>query len=65
MATMVSAVAESWLELRIVDELLAVTQRNVTLQEDALRLVQLRVRGGVAAGIDETRSASSFSLKRT
>jgi multidrug efflux system outer membrane protein len=64
MASVVAGVAETWFEIRVLDELVAVTERNITLQEDALRLVQLRVKGGVAAGIDEQQAVSQLASTR-
>jgi multidrug efflux system outer membrane protein len=64
MASVVAAVAESWFDMRILDDLIAVTERNIALQEDALRLVQLRVKGGVAAGIDEQQAVSQLASTR-
>jgi multidrug efflux system outer membrane protein len=64
MSSVVAGVAQTWFEIRAVDELLAVTERNIALQEDALRLVQLRVKGGVAAGIDEQQAVSQLASTR-
>ena len=64
MASVVAGVAQTWFEIRVLDELLAVTERNVALQEDALRLVQIRVKGGVAAGLDEQQAVSQLASTR-
>ena len=42
----------SGFDLRVLDELMAITERNIQLQQDALLLVQRRVQGGVASGLD-------------
>jgi multidrug efflux system outer membrane protein len=65
MSSVVSEIAQAWFELRVVDELLAITERNIKLQEDALLLVQRRVQGGVAAGIDEQQAVSQLASTRS
>jgi multidrug efflux system outer membrane protein len=57
-------VAATWFDLRMLDELVAVTERNIAQQEDALRLVQVRVKGGVAAGLDEQQAVSQLASTR-
>lgn len=64
MSSIVADIAQAWFELRVLDELLAITERNITLQEDALVLVQRRVQGGVAAGIDEQQAVSQLASTR-
>jgi multidrug efflux system outer membrane protein len=64
MASLVADVAQTWFELRVLDELLDITERNVELQEDALTLVRQRVQGGVAAGIDEQQAVSQLASTR-
>jgi HAE1 family hydrophobic/amphiphilic exporter-1 len=64
MASIVSEVATTWFDLRVVDELVAITERNVALQEDALALVRQRVQGGVAAGLDEQQAISQLASTR-
>jgi multidrug efflux system outer membrane protein len=64
MASLVGDVAQAWFELRVLDELLVITARNITLQEDALALVRLRVQGGVAAGLDEQQAISQLASTR-
>jgi len=64
MTSLVGDVASSWFELRVVDDLIAITQRNVTLQQQSLDLTRLRVQGGVAAGIDEQQALSQLAATR-
>jgi multidrug efflux system outer membrane protein len=64
MASLVGDVAQSWFELRVLDELLLITERNITLQENALALVRLRVQGGVSAGLDEQQAVSQLAFTR-
>jgi multidrug efflux system outer membrane protein len=64
MASVVSEVAQGWFEMRVLDELMAITERNVKLQEDALLLVQRRLQGGVAAGVDEQQAISQLAGTR-
>jgi multidrug efflux system outer membrane protein len=64
MSSIVSEVARSWFQIRILDELIGITERNIGLQEDALTLVQRRVRGGVAAGVDEQQAVSQLAGTR-
>jgi len=64
MASLVGDVAQSWFELRVLDELVAITQRNVQLQEASLALTRLRVQGGVAAALDEQQALSQLASTR-
>jgi len=64
MTSLVGDVASSWFELRVVDELIAVTQRNVALQQQSLDLTRLRIQGGVSAGIDEQQALSQLAATR-
>ncbi|MDH5198577.1 MAG: TolC family protein, partial [Gemmatimonadota bacterium] len=64
MASLVGDVAQSWFELRVLDDLVRITERNITLQEDALALVRLRVQGGVSAGLDEQQAVSQLASTR-
>jgi multidrug efflux system outer membrane protein len=64
MASIVSDVTQSWVELRVIDELLEITRRNIALQEQSLLLVQRRVQGGVAAGVDEQQAISQLASTR-
>jgi len=64
MSSLVGDVAQGWFELRILDELIAITERNIMLQQDALTLVQQRVQGGVSAGIDEQQAISQLASTR-
>jgi multidrug efflux system outer membrane protein len=64
MASLVGDVAQSWFELRVLDELIAITQHNVQLQEASLALTRLRVQGGVAAALDEQQALSQLASTR-
>jgi len=64
MSSIVSEVAQSWFQLRVLDELIAITQRNIQIQQDALQLVQRRVQGGVSAAVDEQQAASQLAGTR-
>jgi HAE1 family hydrophobic/amphiphilic exporter-1 len=64
MSSIVSDIAQTWFELRVTDELLEITERNIKLQEDALLLVQRRVQGGVAGGLDEQQAVSQLASTR-
>jgi len=64
MSSIVSEVARSWFQIRILDELIGITERNIRLQEDALQLVRRRVQGGVAAGVDEQQAVSQLAGTR-
>jgi multidrug efflux system outer membrane protein len=61
MSSVVSEVAASYFQLRILDELVTITERNIKIQGDALDLVRRRVQGGVAAGIDEQQAVSQLA----
>lgn len=64
MTSLVADVAQSWFELRVVDELIGITRRNVELQQASLDLTRLRIQGGVAAGIDEQQALSQLAATR-
>jgi multidrug efflux system outer membrane protein len=64
MTSLVADVAQSWFELRVVDELIDITRRNVELQQASLDLTRLRIQGGVAAGIDEQQALSQLAATR-
>jgi len=64
MASLVGDVAQSWFELRVLDELIAITERNVELQQASLDLTRLRVQGGVASGLDEQQALSLLASTR-
>jgi outer membrane protein TolC len=64
MSSLVGDVTQAWFDLRVLDELIAITERNIQLQQDALLLVQRRVQGGVAAGLDEQQATSQLARTR-
>jgi len=64
MSSLVSDVAQSWFDLRVIDELIAITERNIKLQEQSLALTRLRVQGGVAGGLDEQQAVSQLAATR-
>jgi len=64
MTSLVGDVASSWFELRVIDELIAITRRNAALQQQSLDLTRLRIQGGVSAGIDEQQALSQLAATR-
>jgi len=64
MASLVGDVAQSWFDLRVTDELIIITERNIKLQEESLALTRLRVQGGVAGGLDEQQAVSQLAATR-
>jgi multidrug efflux system outer membrane protein len=65
MASLVAAIARNWFELRMLDEQIAVTQRNITLQADALALVRERLAQGVSSGLHEAQAVSQLANTRS
>jgi len=65
MASLVAAIAQNWFELRMLDEQIAVTQRNITLQDDALALVRERLAQGVSSGLHEAQAVSQLASTRS
>ena len=55
MASLVADVAQTWFELRVLDELLDITECNVKLQEDALTLAGSGCRAGSRRGSTSNR----------
>lgn len=64
MASLVGDVAQSWFDLRVTDELIVITERNIKLQEESLALTRLRVQGGVASALDEQQAVSQLAGTR-
>ncbi len=64
MTSLVGDIASSWFELRVTDELIAITRRNIDLQQASLDLTRLRIQGGIAAGIDEQQALSQLAATR-
>ncbi|WP_396626140.1 efflux transporter outer membrane subunit, partial [Luteitalea sp.] len=64
MTSLVAAVAQNWFELRLLDEQVAVTRRNITLQENALALVRERLAQGVSSGLHEAQAVSQLASTR-
>ena len=64
MASLVAAMAQNWFELRLLDEQVAVTRRNIALQDSALGLVRERLAQGVSSGLDEAQAVSQLASTR-
>jgi multidrug efflux system outer membrane protein len=56
MSSLVAATAGTWLNLRELDQELAITQANVMIQQDSLGLVRSLMRSGVASGAEEQQA---------
>jgi multidrug efflux system outer membrane protein len=50
--SLISAVAQSWLNLVADDELLAITQQTVSSRDESLKLVELKLKHGAASDFD-------------
>lgn len=61
-ASLIAAVAHTWLSLQTNDELLALTQRTLATRDDSLRLTQLRLDHGAASALD-VRQAQSLAAQ--
>jgi multidrug efflux system outer membrane protein len=59
-ASLIAAVANTWLNLQTNDELLAITQSTLKTREDSLRLTQLRLDNGASSALD-VRQAESLT----
>jgi len=59
-ASLIAAVANTWLNLQTDDELLAITLSTLKTREDSLRLTQLRLDNGASSALD-VRQAESLT----
>ena len=59
-ASLIAAVANTWLNLQTNDELLAITLSTLKTREDSLRLTQLRLDNGASSALD-VRQAESLT----
>ncbi|MBK7508922.1 MAG: efflux transporter outer membrane subunit [Comamonadaceae bacterium] len=59
-ASLIAAVANTWLNLQTNDELLAITQSTLKTREDSLRLTRLRLDNGASSALD-VRQAESLT----
>ncbi len=59
-ASLIAAVANTWLNLQADDELLAITLSTLKTREDSLRLTQLRLDNGASSALD-VRQAESLA----
>lgn len=59
-ASLIAAVANTWLNLQANDELLAITVSTLRTREDSLRLTRLRLDNGAASALD-VRQAESLT----
>ena len=61
-ASLIAAVASTWLSLQTNDELLDLTQRTLVTRDDSLRLTRLRLDNGAASALD-LRQAESLTAQ--
>jgi outer membrane protein, multidrug efflux system len=60
LATVVAEVASAYFQLRELDDVLAFTQKAVTVRSEALRLIKLRVAGGESSMQDQRQSEQAL-----
>ena len=64
MSTLVATTASTWLNLRELDQELAITRANIKSQEESLALVRALLRGGVASGAEEQQAIAQLAGTR-
>jgi multidrug efflux system outer membrane protein len=64
MATLVADVASTWIELRALDEEIAIIHRTIAAQESSLALVESQNRNGVASGTEVQQARSQLATTR-
>jgi multidrug efflux system outer membrane protein len=64
MSTLVATTATTWLNLRELDQELAITRANIKSQEESLALVRTLLRGGVASGAEEQQAIAQLAGTR-
>jgi len=60
LATVVAEVASAYFQLRELDDVLAFTQQAITVRQEALRLMKLRVEGGESSMQDQRQSEQAL-----
>ncbi|MGH9796214.1 MAG: efflux transporter outer membrane subunit [Candidatus Acidiferrales bacterium] len=65
MSSLVSDVAQTWLELKALDEERIIIQRTITSQEASLELVRKLSRAGVASGAEEQQALNQLATTRS
>ncbi len=64
MSSLVSDVAQTWLELKALDEERGIVQRTIVSQEQSLDLVRKLSRAGVASGAEEQQALNQLATTR-
>ncbi len=64
MATLVADVTSTWIELRALDEEIAIIHRTISAQEASLALVQSQNRNGVASGTEVQQARNQLATTR-
>lgn len=62
--SLVASVANTWLELAAVEELLALTQQTLATREESLRLTRLRFENGASSELDLRQAQSLLETAR-
>lgn len=65
MASLVATTTSTWLNLRALDQELAITKANIVSQEESLALVRSLLKGGVANGADEQQAIAQLAFTRS
>ncbi|WP_298915468.1 TolC family protein [uncultured Algimonas sp.] len=63
-AALAANVARAWLDLRTAEDALALTRANIAIQDDTLRLTQIRLEEGFATRLETSLAASQLRTTR-
>src|SRR6266478_3500259 len=63
--SLLAEVARNYVELRGLQQRLAITRDNIKSQQDALEITQARFKGGVASELDVTQAAALLASTRS